>query len=193
VGSQANAPACELLERGAQAALERKDFRGALTFLMRAYGTEVYRLCIDLVGDPHGAEDLLQTVFVQAFESFPRYVPRSTLRAWLHGIARNRCLDALRGRRRWRLMEVPEELPEPVDPGPSGEDRLSALERKNALEDCLQRLPPKARQSVHLRFRAQLSYDEMSEICGEQTGTLRVRVARAMPLLRRCLEEKGSP
>jgi RNA polymerase sigma factor (sigma-70 family) len=173
------------------AAIERKDYRGAVALLMRHHGTEVYRFCLGLLGDADAAQDLLQSVFIQAFQALPTYVPRSTLRAWLYGIARHRCLDALKGSRRWtRLVEATGELPEAADSAPGSDARLAAADLRAALESCLDQIPAKARECLIMRYRSQLSYEEIASVCEEQIGTLRARVARALPLLRKCLEQK---
>jgi DNA-directed RNA polymerase specialized sigma24 family protein len=41
---------------------------------------------------------------------------------------------------------------------------------------------------VLLRFQQGLSFEEMSAICREKPGTLQARVARALPVLRDCIE-----
>jgi RNA polymerase sigma-70 factor (ECF subfamily) len=178
-------------EREALALLGRGDARGAVAVLVRAHGADVFRFCREQLGDAHAAEDMLQTVFIQAFQSIGAYEPRSTLRAWLFGIARHRCMDAARSRRRWlRVVEPQDELPERADPGPSAEHGVAAAGFARALDECLEALPPKSRETLALRFRAGLSYEEAAEASGEQVGTLRVRVARALPALRQCLEAK---
>jgi RNA polymerase sigma-70 factor (ECF subfamily) len=180
-------------EEAALQAISRKDHRAALAVLMRAYGTELFRFCLDLVGDATAAEDLLQQTYADAFQSLPAWVPRASLRAWLYGIARHRCLDVLKERRRWlRVVEPQAELPEREDPAAPSDSRVHDKQLSGALDDCLQRLKPNAREVVLLRYRAQLSYDDIAEAVGEQPGTLRVRLARALPLLKRCLEEKGA-
>jgi DNA-directed RNA polymerase specialized sigma24 family protein len=47
------------------------------------------------------------------------------------------------------------------------------------------------RDAVQLRFRQDLSYQEMAVVTGARVGALRVRVLRALEALRRCLERKG--
>lgn len=182
-------------EADALAAHSRGDFRAATAALMRLYGPAIYRFCLEQTRDAPAAEDLLQAVFIQAHQALPRYVPRTSLRAWLYGIARHRCLDAVSSRRRWARVVEPEgerpDLPEVPDGAAGGDAHVAALEHRAALDGCLEKLPPRVRETLLLRFRADLSYNEMSEACGEQPGTLRVRVLRALPLLRRCLEEKG--
>lgn len=173
-------------------AVERRDYRQALVRLMQAYGDEIHGFCAGLLGSRDLADDLCQVVFIDVFQALPRYEPRASLRAWLFGIARHRCLDAMRGSRRWAaLVEPGGELPEAAAAGAPSDEKLAAAQLGKAMEDCLQSLPPRTRALLLLRFRSQLSYEEMATSCGEKIGTLRVRVARALPLVRRCLEEKG--
>jgi RNA polymerase sigma factor (sigma-70 family) len=172
-------------------ALERRDYREVLVRLMQAHGDEIHAFCAGLLGSRDLADDLCQVVFIDVFQALPRYEPRASLRAWLFGIARHRCLDAVRGRRRWgALVEPASELPEAAAEGARSDEKLAAAQLGKAVEDCLQSLPPQTRALLLLRFRSQLSYEEMASTCGEKIGTLRVRVARALPLVRRCLEEK---
>ena len=180
------------VETDAQALLGKGETRGALALLLRAYGPGLFRFCAEQLGDAQEAEDMLQTVFIQAFQALKGYEPRSSLRAWLYGIARHRCQDAGRSRRRWLRVVEPQadELPERADPRPDGEARLVAGSIGAALDECLQRLSPKARETVSLRFRAGLTYEEIAEASGDEVGTLRVRVARALPVLRECLRSK---
>ena len=55
----------------------------------------------------------------------------------------------------------------------------------------MSRLSDKIRDTLLLRFKSGRSYEEMSDILGEKAATLQARVARALPALRRCLEENG--
>jgi len=179
-------------ERTALAALDRRSPEEALAVLMREYGPAVYRYCRQMVGDEDLAEEIQQMTFVQAYEALPKFARRSSLRTWLFGIARHRCLDIAKMTRRRRKRFGPlEEAPDLPEPGGSAEDRLAERSRAGALETCLQKLAPHIRDAVVLRFQQGLSYPEMARISGEKAPTLQVRVARALPLLRRCLEDKG--
>jgi RNA polymerase sigma-70 factor (ECF subfamily) len=42
-----------------------------------------------------------------------------------------------------------------------------------------------------LRFQDGLSFEEISKLTHDRPGALRVRLSRALPALRRCLEGKG--
>jgi RNA polymerase sigma-70 factor (ECF subfamily) len=144
------------------------------------------------VGDDDLAQEVHQMTFVQAYEGLPRFSRRSSLRTWLFGIARHRCLDLLKmSRRRQKRFGPIEETPEPPAPGRTAEDHLAERSRTRALGDCLRALAPRVRDAVLLRFQQGLSYPEIGQLSGEKAPALQIRVTRALPLLRRCLEEKG--
>ena len=180
-------------EARAQEALGRSDRRAALTVLMDAYGDDIYRFCRRLTGDAQLAEDLRQVIFMQAFEDLARMAPHSTLRAWLYGIARHRCLDACKGRRRWRkrfhLTDAPPEQAQLTAPDPSQALEQTALQR--ALAHCLDKLDVELRMLILMRHQDELSYTELSTAFGAEPATLQARVSRAMPGLRRCVAGQG--
>ena len=179
-------------ERAALAALDRGSPDEALAILMRAYGTAVYRYCRQMVTDDDLAQEVHQMTFVQAHEGLVRFARRSSLKTWLFGIARHRCLDLLKmHRRRHKRFGPIEEAPDLPEPASSAEDRLSERSVARVLESCLRGLAPRVRTAVLLRYQQGLSYPEIARLSNEKAPALQVRVARALPLLRRCLEEKG--
>jgi DNA-directed RNA polymerase specialized sigma24 family protein len=70
-------------------------------------------------------------------------------------------------------------------------DRLEQSRLIDALDRCLGVLSAEGRMTVLLRFQSGMSYPEMSTWLGVRSETLQARVARALPVLRRCLERKG--
>jgi RNA polymerase sigma factor (sigma-70 family) len=179
-----------------QEALGRRDWKAAVTLLMQRYGDSIYRFCREMTNDDVLAADIHQVTFMQAFEDLERFSGRSLARTWLFSIARHRCIDALKARRRWSIRFTPldeedTEAPGSIDPTPSADARMSKQELVAALEQCLRRLSPAVRTVVLLRFVEGFSYDEIARVCDERAGTLRTWVARAMPVLRRCVEGLG--
>lgn len=172
--------------------LDADDPEGALDVLMEAYGPALYRYCRSLVKDPELAEEAHQLTFVQAYEALGTFGRRSSLRSWLFSIARHRCLDCAKiERRRRKRFQLTAVLPEAPHPEPTAEEELGQRDRLAALKECLQRLPERIRETVLLRYAQGLSYVEMEDLGTGRAATLQARVARALPRLRTCLEEKG--
>jgi RNA polymerase sigma-70 factor (ECF subfamily) len=136
----------------------------------------------------HLAEEVRQQVFVEVYRDLTSFTGRASLRAWVFGIARHRCLDIAKKHRRWtqRFKNEPPPDEETTDHEPDRELDRSRLAK--ILAACLAKLAPAARDAVVLRYHQELSYDEASAVAGDQAGTLQQRVARALPVLRRCLD-----
>ncbi|HEX3761191.1 MAG TPA: sigma-70 family RNA polymerase sigma factor [Kofleriaceae bacterium] len=168
------------------AARSAGDRHRVLTLLMARYGSGVYRFAMAMTRERNLAEEVRQQVFVDACRDLDRVAASSSLPHWLFGIARYRCLDPIYARARWnqRYKNDPPREPEPAGSEPDlDRDRLT-----RALRACLDKLAPAARQAVMLRYQQGLSYDQAAAIVGDPPGTLRKRVARALPVLRRHLE-----
>jgi RNA polymerase sigma-70 factor (ECF subfamily) len=183
-----------VIEAEALAHLDRGDSRGALIVLMRAYGDAVLGHCVRSVRDRALAEDIRQQVFLEAFRDLPRFQRRSTLRCWILGIASHRCLDAIKARRRRdaRIDSGEEEaVVEAVAESPDPAHHVDRERTSRVLEDCLEGLSDEVRMTVLMKYQLGLSYEEMSPMVNQRPGTLQARVARALPVLRRCLENKG--
>lgn len=171
------------------------DRRRALTLIMRRYGDAVFRYCCELIRDEAVAEDVHQQVFVEAYRDLPRFQQRSHLRTWLLGIARHRCLDAVKTGRRWQNRYKNDTPADVTDDTPPPADDIDQRRMIDALQHCLGELAPSSRSAVLLRFRESLSYEEMASLSTEKAGTLQQRVARSMPVLRKCVERRigGEP
>ena len=178
-------------EASARRAIEADDHKAALRELENLYGASVYRYIRGIVGNDDVAHDVWQNTFLQAFRDIVRFRGGSRLKTWLYSIARHRSLDALRDeRRRTTRFRLASQPPEVADAQPNPDERLLHRQLAVALESCLGELTAEARAAVLLRYREGFSYKEMESICGERQTTLRARVSRAMPVLRRCLEAK---
>src|ERR1700722_9197185 len=83
-----------------QAWIERGELRRAASSLVVAYGSDVLSTCIAMVRDRAAAEDVTQEVFGDAVRALATFRGESSPRTWLLSIARNRCIDYLRARKR---------------------------------------------------------------------------------------------
>ena len=92
----------------------RAGDENAFRELVDPYRRELQLHCYRMLGSVQDAEDLLQETLLAAWRGLDRFEGRASLRAWLYRIATNRCLNALRDRKR-RPQEV-SSMVEPPEP-----------------------------------------------------------------------------
>jgi RNA polymerase sigma-70 factor (ECF subfamily) len=175
------------------ARLARGDLRGAVELMMELNEAPVFAFCMRMLRDRALAEDVAQQVFTEAYRDLGRFRRESSLKTWLFGIARHRCNDAIKstGRRNARFDLDLEAVTDTLDPTAPPTEQLAHARLVAALGDCLQEMSPEIRETVLLRFLSEMTYEEMAKVLGRKADTLCVRVARALPLLKHCLEHKG--
>jgi RNA polymerase sigma-70 factor (ECF subfamily) len=169
------------------------DLRRAASSLVVAYGPDVLATCIAMVRDRAAAEDVTQEVFTDAVRALPTFRGESSPRTWLLSIARNRCIDYLRARKRdpWggALDESAGDPDAHADQGAFGSewfaDRSLVLRALDALAEG-------DRALIVLRFKNGLDYDELATAFGLREGTVRMRVSRALARMREVLENDAS-
>lgn len=168
------------------------DRKEMLRSLMRVHGLSVYRYCYQALRDRTVADDVHQTVFLQAYEDLHTLSQQASARAWLFSIARHRCLDELKRQRRQQArFTLCASVPENPDPGVLDEETMASRVVTSAIEECLAKLPRDVRMLIRLRYQKGSTYPELAEMFHEQPATLQVRVARAINSLRKCLEDRG--
>lgn len=145
--------------------------------LYRRHEGRVHALCLRLSGDPTLAEDLLQESFVKAWQGLPGFRRESAFGTWLHRIATNVALSALRRRNSLR-EEVSSDLEVPATPEASG----PALEQMD-LERAIACLPPRARAVLVLHDMEGLQHAEIGECMGIAEGTSRTLLHQARKTL----------
>ena len=132
-------------------------------------------------------------VFLEADRDLDRVSGRASPATWLYGIAAHRCIDAIRRTRRQdERIEPDDELVAAfADPASAPGEQLDRARLVRALEVCLQELSRESREAVLFRFQVGLTYEEMALMLEAKADTLCARVARALPVLKECLEGKG--
>jgi len=167
------------------------DAHTALPLLVDRYGLDVYRHCRRMLFDDADGDDVSQIVFIQAFEAIQRRQRIDNVRAYLLGIARYRCLDRLALRRSGPIPVDSDQLERAIESQAPGESPICDSRVCQVLDECLDELDPRSRMVLLLRFHDGLAYAEISKLTGDRPGALRVRVARALRLLRGRLERRN--
>src|SRR5262245_59129313 len=168
---------------------ELEKFEG----FMKNYQDMVYGTALRLLGNEADAQDVAQTVFLKAFESFEALAQSPTAGGWLKKVATNLCLNQLsRYRYRWRFfseLRESEDSPEFVDTIAAPDDAVDfdAPERHRMLEHSLQRLPQAQRVPLVLYHFSDMSYEEIAARLGVSLSKVKTDIHRARLALRRAL------
>jgi RNA polymerase sigma factor (sigma-70 family) len=144
------------------------------------YGFFAYRL-----GRREDAEDLTQQTFERALKAWPRYDPRrATPGTWLLSIARNLLIDHHRSDRSDRHTDVDAAEHAATTSGPEADVGLDP-----AVERALAALSPRERETVALRFGADLTNRRIARVTGTSTASVDQALSRALRRMRSIMDE----
>jgi len=179
--------------------------------LIDPYRAELQLHCYRILGSLQDAEDQLQETLIAAWRGLEKFEGRTSLRSWLYRIATNRCLNALRDRRR-RPQEVSSmvEPPEPTrrvepmwlepypdvlleglaDTAPGPEARYETRESVGlAFMVALHHLPPRQRAALVLRDVLGFQSSEVAEMLESSEASVKGALQRA----RATIDERTVP
>jgi RNA polymerase sigma-70 factor (sigma-E family) len=152
------------------------------------------RLAYALTADQGHAEDVAQTAFARAYASWPKVRRTGNPDAYVRRIVINENLNRFRKQRvAERLTDT---LPDSVSgalPGSlagslSGSDATRQYDDRLALIAALQRLGPRQRAVIVLRYWMDLTEAEIAAALGCSVGTVKSQAARALATLRQSAE-----
>ena len=159
----------------------------AFADLMRAYYAFVYRIVIEIVSNPHDAEEVVQDTFLNAYCGLGQIEERTRFRNWLAKIARNRALN-------WQREQRADTVP--IDD--LGESTLQAedspgaqLIRDEELEmvrRAMNTLSQKDRDIARSYYLEGASYDELIRAHGLSYKAISFRLSRAKRTLAKRLQ-----
>ena len=158
----------------------------------------VFALLLRIVGDRDAAEEILQEVFLRAWQHAHAFDDtRGTVRSWLCGIAHNLALNELRRqRRRPQLQQRPpnadpdDDSARHIDVGKDPAIDAWCAVRDAELAHALDQLPAGQRE-VLLLYAEGFSQSEIAAKLDEPLGTIKSRMRRALCQLRETLSALG--
>lgn len=168
----------DLLERFASGDLE------AFESLFRQHQRNVYAWIVRIVRDTGIAEDLTVETFWRIYRSRANFRPSGNFSAWARRIATNAALDQLRRNR--RETELPENIPAAPRPDSAVQD-----ESRRKIYEAFRRLPAKYRLVATLALIEDEPYDKIAEAAGISAALVKMRVFRAVRMLRKELTAMG--
>lgn len=136
----------------------------------------------------HDAEDVVQRIAQELARRFDEYDGARPFVGWALWIAKSRVIDFYRAQDRTRVVFSDELLGQLADTIAKQTDGRS--HRREALEACLDALPPRSRRLLDLRYIEELSAAEMARETGTTSGSVRVLLSRVRTVLASCIERR---
>lgn len=157
--------------------------------LVERYKKRIYGFAFKLEQEHHAAEDLAQETFLRAYANLDKFRGAGSFLSWLFAIAVN-CYRSEKRKRQLRIVNIESEellqIPEKEESHhDAGSEDWQAMAKM-----AIDRLPKKQKLVLVLRAFENLSYQEISEIMGISTESVKANLSYARQTLRNELQEK---
>ena len=164
--------------------------------LVSKYQSMLFRTCMGFLHNKEDAEDLTQEIFIQIYQSLPKFRGESSFSTWIYRIAVNAALNKIRKESKsfWgqrfesflggEKQEMPE-IPIPVNENP--ENILIQAEHREWIQRALNSLPENQRTAIVLSKYDDLSQKEIAQIMNITEGAVEALMQRGKANLRQRL------
>lgn len=165
----------------------------ALATLVMRYATTLYRVAYSVLRNPADAEDAVQEAFLRVLRHRDNLDEVRDHRVWLIRIVWNIVLDRKRrARTRPETDDVAELARVLPSNGLSAEQIAAAAQHHAHVLSCVEQLPPKEREVLHLSAFEELTSVEIASILGITESSVRSRLFRARNLMAEMLNHARS-
>src|ERR1035438_10398082 len=174
-------------ESGVLNQFQRGD-AAAFETLFHQHQHAAYGWILRITRNPAAAEDLTIETFWRIYNAYARFEPGRGFEGWARRIATRAALDWLRASRTESELstEMIAELAAPVEVDPAV---TAEIRRKTAI--AFSRLAPKLRIAATLAVIEELPQKDVAAALGISVAAVKLRVFRALRLLRKDLERQG--
>mgnify|MGYP000722082956 CR=1 FL=1 len=171
--------------------------QAAFRSLLEKYQRPLYFHINKIVHDKDILEDLIQEIFLKAFDNIHTFDASYAFSTWLYRIATNHSIDYLRKRKLKTLsLDEPYQTKdgemklELADDDTEADDVILHQQRVSIIMEAIASLPEKYEKIIRLRHMEEKSYQEIAEIMELPLGTVKAHIFRARELLNKYLKDK---
>ncbi len=160
----------------------KKGDKFAFGLLYKEFMPRIYRYILYLVSDTQKAEDLTQETFLKTWKYLPKFSSKKgTFQAFVYRIARNLVIDYQR-KKKAVLLGI--EFSKKLASNENVEEGYERHEKVGELKKALSKLAEFDRELIVLRYFEELSFREIAKTVKKKEGSIRVRVHRALAVLK---------
>ena len=164
-----------------------------LVALFRVLESPLLGFAYQMIKDEQLAQDIVQEAFLRLQAHFHEV---EQPKAWLYTTVRRMAIDQIRKNRKvvpFATGAGDEDNPamDPPDAAPTPDEQADVHERTGLLRVCLERLAPRERSLVQLKFVEELSYNEIAARMNMTVGHVGYQLHHALKSLELELREEG--
>jgi RNA polymerase sigma-70 factor (ECF subfamily) len=189
VGLEMSSPeALSRLQEGLLVSRAQAGDSAAFRTLILSLETRLFYFIRRFVRDEHRAADVLQDVWLTAFQKLHRLREPAAFRGWVYQIAHDRAATtARRESRSAKTLTV-----DLADDAVASINEFTRRDQAAAVHRAIDRLSAEHRAVITLRFLEDLSLAAIAEVLREPLGTVKSRLHYAKESLRRLLTEESA-
>jgi RNA polymerase sigma factor (sigma-70 family) len=139
--------------------------------IYKTYSPKVHRLCLGYTGNAMEADDLLQEVFIKAWQNLDKFRGDSQVSTWIYRIAVNTCLYHLRSLKNKKSVDIDISMIRKEDEVNDKEQQIQLLYK------CISELSESDRLIITLLLE-EVPYGEIAAVTEISEGNLRVKIHR---------------
>lgn len=171
-----------------------KGDTAAFSILVDQYKTLVFTLALRMLKNREEAEEIAQDTFIKIFKSLSKFKGDAKLSSWIYRVTYNTCLDSLKKRKKeYNTVAIDEYTEHQVKTVDNALDKLEASERKQAIKECIERLPGEDSFLMTLYYFEELSLEEISKIVELTPNNVKVKLFRSRKKLATILKAQLEP
>ena len=157
--------------------------------LVRRWTGRITALCHAKLGCAATADDVAQETMLRGYRALSTLNVPENFGGWLSTIARNNCINWLRGKSRHQVLFstlTPDQNPENLlcDPSAELEPELDREDEVRKLKAEVAALPEEYQEVIRLYYHENLTYRELAQMLGVSAATINARLTKARGLLR---------
>ena len=165
----------------------------SLEVLFGRYLKPIYSFTYRYVGGGQDAEDVAQEVFVKVWRNLKKFDQQKSFKTWVFSIAKNTAIDFLKKKKAIPFSEFENDEGENMitetlaDPSPLPSELLEKAGMAQVLNAAMDKLSPKYRMVLFLRYNDHFNFREIAESLDEPLHTITSRHRRALIKLKELL------
>jgi len=174
-----------IMERDQELNIIKKVVDGdieAFGFIIRKYQCPLYNLISKMTHSATATEELLQIVFIKAFEKLPAFKPEFRFFSWIYRIAINETINYLKSVKRFSTL-TDQVLTQTADIVDEDENLISA----ENLQLIVSQLKDDYKTLIILKYYQSLTYEEICQITGLEIIAVRSKLYMAREILRKMI------